>query len=68
MLTRRRYVFTFILIFSISFDAPSFFSASSFFFGQNILFVTVNLPDIIVSSLEYILTETSISFKAKAGS
>jgi len=35
---------------------------------KNILYVTVNLPDIKESSLEYNLTLKSISFKAKAGS
>lgn len=34
---------------------------------QNFLYVTINLPDIVESSLEYTLTATSISFKAKAG-
>jgi hypothetical protein len=34
---------------------------------KNFLLVTVNLPDIIESSLEYSLTATSISFKANAG-
>ncbi|KAF9478724.1 HSP20-like chaperone [Pholiota conissans] len=33
---------------------------------KNILYITVNLPDIQESSLEYNLTPTSISFKAKA--
>ncbi|KJA29359.1 hypothetical protein HYPSUDRAFT_127652 [Hypholoma sublateritium FD-334 SS-4] len=35
---------------------------------KNIVYITVNLPDIKESSLEYNLTPESISFKAKAGS
>ncbi|KAH0838666.1 HSP20-like chaperone [Lanmaoa asiatica] len=35
---------------------------------KNVIFLTVNLPDIIQSSLEYTLTTTSLSFKASAGS
>ena len=34
---------------------------------QNILYVTVNLPDIKPETLKYNLTSTSISFEAKAG-
>jgi hypothetical protein len=34
---------------------------------QCVVFLTVNLPDIIESSLQYNLTATSLSFKAKAG-
>jgi hypothetical protein len=34
---------------------------------QNIVYMTVNLPDIIESTLEYKLTPTNISVKAKAG-
>ncbi|KAI9059637.1 HSP20-like chaperone [Trametes sanguinea] len=34
---------------------------------KNILYVTVNLPDIKSETLQYNLTPTSISFKAKAG-
>ncbi|KAI0757383.1 HSP20-like chaperone [Daedaleopsis nitida] len=34
---------------------------------KNILYVTVNLPDIKAGTLEYNLTPTSLSFKAKAG-
>ena len=34
---------------------------------QNILYVTVNLPDIKPETLEYNLTPNTLSFKAKAG-
>ncbi|KAI0307442.1 HSP20-like chaperone [Multifurca ochricompacta] len=34
---------------------------------KNVLFVTVNLPDIIEDSLQYDLQPTKLSFKAKAG-
>ena len=34
---------------------------------QNILYVTVNLPDIKPETLEYSLTSSKLSFKAKAG-
>ena len=34
---------------------------------QNILYVTVNLPDIKPETIEYNLTATTLSFKAKAG-
>ena len=36
-------------------------------FLQNILYVTVNLPDIKTETFEYNLTPTSLTFKAKAG-
>ena len=35
--------------------------------SQNILYVTVNLPDIKPDTLQYDLTPTTLSFKAKAG-
>ncbi|EPQ60996.1 HSP20-like chaperone [Gloeophyllum trabeum ATCC 11539] len=35
--------------------------------AKNVIYFTVNLPDIIESTLEYNLTPTHISFKAKAG-
>ncbi|CCM01278.1 uncharacterized protein FIBRA_03327 [Fibroporia radiculosa] len=35
--------------------------------SKNVLYITVNLPDVKPETLEYNLTSTSISFKAKAG-
>ncbi len=35
--------------------------------SQNVLYVTVNLPDIKPDTLQYDLTPTKLSFKAKAG-
>jgi hypothetical protein len=35
--------------------------------NQNVLFVTINLPDIVESSLQYDLKPASLSFKAQAG-
>ena len=35
--------------------------------SQNLVFLTVNLPDIKPDSLKYDLTPSSISFEAKAG-
>ncbi|KAG6857645.1 hypothetical protein H0H87_010213 [Tephrocybe sp. NHM501043] len=34
---------------------------------KNVIYLTVNLPDIQEDSLQYVLTQTSISFSAKAG-
>ncbi|KAI9509881.1 putative Hsp90 binding co-chaperone [Russula earlei] len=34
---------------------------------KNVLFVTINLPDIVESSLQYELTSTALLFKAQAG-
>jgi hypothetical protein len=34
---------------------------------QNILYITVNLPDIIPDTLKYELTPTTLSVAAKAG-
>ena len=34
---------------------------------QNVIFVTINLPDVQESTIEYDLTPTSISFKGRAG-
>ena len=34
---------------------------------QNIIYLTVNVPDVVESSLEYALTPTALSFKATAG-
>ncbi|KAF8508235.1 HSP20-like chaperone [Hysterangium stoloniferum] len=34
---------------------------------KNVVYLTINLPEIIESSLEYNLTATGLSFKAKAG-
>jgi hypothetical protein len=36
-------------------------------FRQNILYVTINLPDIVESTLKYDLEPTGLSFKAQAG-
>ncbi|KAI0318000.1 HSP20-like chaperone [Amylostereum chailletii] len=41
--------------------------SSEFDEDKNILFVTINLPDIIPDSLDYKLEPTKISFKARAG-
>ncbi|KAG8220170.1 HSP20-like chaperone [Butyriboletus roseoflavus] len=35
---------------------------------KNVIFLTINLPDITESTLKYTLTSTSLSFKANAGS
>ena len=40
---------------------------SAFSLSKNIIYLTVNLPEIIESTLKYDLTPTSISVQAKAG-
>jgi hypothetical protein len=45
----------------------TFSSFHSFLWFQNIVYVTVNLPDIHVDTLVYELTSTKLTFKAKAG-
>jgi hypothetical protein len=37
------------------------------FVEQNIIYLTVNLPDVVESTLQCDLTPTSLKFKAKAG-